>query len=56
MIKIGSKDVSAIRIGNKVIVSVYKGATLVWQSITSCFGLGYWVNDYPWKNDGAWKN
>lgn len=56
MIKIGSKDVSAIRVGNKVTVSAYKGATLIWQSIASCFGLGYWVNDYPWKNDGAWKN
>lgn len=56
MIKIGPKDVSAIRIGNKVIVSVYKGATLIWQSIKTCFNLGYWVNKCPWKNDGAWKN
>ena len=56
MLKIGSKNISAIRIGEKVVVSMYKGATLVWQAISSCFGLGCWINNYTWKNDDAWKN
>lgn len=56
MIRIGSKDVSAIRIGQKVIMAVYKGGQLIWESISSCFGAGYWINNYPWKNTDAWKN
>lgn len=56
MIKIGSKDISSIRIGGKAVTAVYKGAKLIWESVTSCFGSGYWINDYPWKNDNGWKN
>lgn len=56
MIKIGSKEISGIGIGSKAIVAVYKGAQLVWQSVTSCFGSGYWINNYPWKNTDGWKN
>lgn len=29
---------------------------LVWQSVRSCFGAGYWSNDKPWINEEAWKN
>lgn len=29
---------------------------LVWQAISSCFGAGYWINEYAWKNNDGWKN
>ena len=33
MIQINGKDVSQIRVGNKIITAVYIGTKLVWQSI-----------------------
>ena len=42
--------------GFKPITSVYKGLTLVWSAIRSCFGKGYWINDQPWVDNDAWKN
>lgn len=56
MIQINGKDVSQIRVGNKIITAVYIGTKLVWQSIRSCFGPGFWINSSPWKNDEGWKN
>lgn len=55
MIQINGKDVSQIRVGNKIVTAVYIGAKLVWQSIRSCFGSGFWINSSPWKNDEGWK-
>ena len=40
MIKLGNKEISAIRLGNNVISAVYKGSVLIWQAIRSCFGSG----------------
>ena len=45
MIKLGNKEISAIRLGNNVISAVYKGSVLIWQAIRSCFGSGWWVNE-----------
>lgn len=56
MIQINGKDVSQIRVGNKIITAVYIGTKLVWQSIRSCFGSDFWINSSPWKNDEGWKN
>ena len=56
MIQINGKDVSQIRVGNKIVTAVYIEAKLVWQSIRSCFGSGLWINSSPWKNDEGWKN
>ena len=56
MIQINGKDVSQIRVGNKIITAVYIGTKLVWQSIRSCFGSGFCINSSPWKNDEGWKN
>lgn len=56
MIVKNGKELSALYKGTKVISYVYKGSKLVWQAITSCFGAGYWRNDYPWKNEDCWKN
>lgn len=56
MIIKNGKELSALYRGTKVISYVYQGSRLVWQAITSCFGAGYWRNDYPWKNEDCWKN
>lgn len=56
MIKKNNKDTAAIYRGSRAIAFVYKGARLVWQAVASCFGAGYWINNYPWSNADAWKN
>lgn len=38
MISVGNKEVTAIRVGERVVATVYIGARLVWQAIRSCFG------------------
>jgi len=38
-------NIGGIFYGNKIITKVYKGTTLVWQLIKSCFGAGFlWEN------------
>ena len=51
-----SHEISGIFNGNKIIIAVFKGASLVWQSIRSCFGAGYWINRFPWIDTDTWKN
>lgn len=55
-IQINNKEVVNISKGSQVIALIYKGATLVWQAIKSCFGRGFWVNEKPWSNEDSWKN
>jgi hypothetical protein len=56
MIRIQDYNVRAVRLGTQVIKAIYIGAKLVWNTIRSCFGSGYWDNDRPWDNDDAWQN
>lgn len=51
-----NKEITSINAKNKVITSVYKGVQLVWEAIRSCFGKGYWINNYQWSNEDAWKS
>lgn len=51
-----NKDVVAVSFGAIPIAYIYKGATLVWQMVRSCFGKGLWINQKPWLNDNAWRN
>ena len=53
---IKNKEVASIYAKNKVVAAVYKGSQLVWEAIRSCFGKGFWINDYPWINKDAWGN
>lgn len=50
------KEITAINVGEIPIVYVYKGDTLVWQALKSCFSTGKWVEDYPWLDDSTWKD
>lgn len=51
MIRFNGNDVSFISVGGRIINTVYKGATIVWQNI-----VGWWVNERPWNNDSIWRN
>lgn len=56
MIYVNGKEISAIAVGTRIITEVYHGASLVWQAIRSCFGAGYWIQEYPWVDDDPWAN
>lgn len=56
MVYKSGKEIVAIFRGSTPVTAIYKGSKLVWKSIRSCFGAGYWVNDKPWINDEGWKN
>ena len=49
-------EMNARYYGSKAITAVYKGAKLVWEAISSCFGSGYWINNRPWSNTDSWRN
>ena len=53
---IKGKEVTAVNIGERAIAAVYKGTRLVWEAIRSCFGKGFWVNEYSWDNEDSWRN
>lgn len=56
MIKKNGKDIIAYYYGKKPLAEIYVGKLLIWQSIRSCFGMGYWVPDSPWVDYDAWRN
>ena len=56
MLNINNRNIAEIRIGEKIIASIYHGIKLVWSFANSCFGWGFWRNDKPWSNDSALKN
>lgn len=50
------RNITALVVQGKEIAYFYIGDKLIWQSVRSCFGGGYWINESPWKNDEGWKN
>ena len=53
-----SKNITKIH-SKQLIENVFRGSLKVFKylrEITSCFGMGYWINESPWKNDEGWKN
>ena len=56
MIDKNYKDQTAEYHGTRPVVAVYKGSTLVWSLVKSCFGKGYWINEAPWSNTDGWNN
>lgn len=52
----GGSSIGMVAKGRQMMSAVYKGLTLVWTGIRSCFGSGRWVNEKPWLNDEKWKN
>ena len=56
MIHWKNKDTTGIYWKRHIISAVYKGASLVWMAVRSCFGSGVWINTKPWLNNEKWKN
>ena len=56
MLNLGGHDVKLLYLGSKSVKAIYKGPILVWSSIRSCFGNGYWASDKPWDNEDKWVN
>lgn len=54
-IHIGDKEITGITVGRKTIVKKYEGLKMVWQSVRSCFGSGWWIRQKPWKGTDGWK-
>ena len=52
----GGKKIGTRYYGEKIITAAYRGLKLIWKSISSCFGGGYWNNDEPWDNNDSWNN
>jgi hypothetical protein len=50
------KEISSVYFGKQVIAAIYKGGKLLWEAVRSCFGKGYWMNEYPWDNEDTWNN
>ena len=50
------RNITALVVQEKEIVYFYVGVKLIWQSVQSCFGAGYWVNEKPWVNEEGRKN
>lgn len=50
------KEITGVYHGSKAISAIYKGATLVWEAVRSCFGKGFWMNNMPWNNGDKWAN
>jgi hypothetical protein len=55
MLTSDTKKFSKLTVGEKAISALYRGATLVWQAVSSCFGGGLWVSKQPWSDKDAWK-
>lgn len=56
MIIYGKKEIIDLYHGTLQITEVYHGKLLIYNTLKSCFGHGYWVNTLPWLNDDGWKN
>ena len=55
MIYNGTIGVAARYYGTKAITAVYKGAKLVWEAVSSCFGSGVWISCKGWSDTDGWK-
>ena len=60
MISINNQNnIGSIKINNENIREVLRNQMVIWGNITSiqsCFGSGYWVDNYPWTDNIDWKD
>ncbi|MBQ9309880.1 MAG: MFS transporter [Bacteroidales bacterium] len=56
MILKDEKTFGAFRYTGKGIARILYMGRVVWQAISSCFGSGAWIEDYPWLDEDGWKN
>lgn len=53
---IGKDKVDGMYIGKQAVGQLYYGAILIYQTIRSCFGRGFWINNKAWINKDSWRN
>lgn len=59
MINNDGKNIIRIYFGDRLIKKIYSGVMtlkLIWLSVQSCFGSGYWINNLKWDNNDGYKN
>lgn len=56
MIIRNGKEITSYYHGQSMIIEMYRGKTLIYEVIRSCFGNGYWINESPFVNTDVWKN
>lgn len=56
MIVWNGKEPSEIHWQGKDIIAVYADSKEIWYALLSCFGRGYWIDEYPWVDEDAWAN
>ena len=47
MLNINNRNIAEIRIGEKIIASIYNGIKPDLSFANACFGWGFWRNDKP---------
>lgn len=55
MIRKGANEAGGIYIGRKAVTAAYRGARMVWELVSSCFGAGYWRGEQRWKGSDGWR-
>lgn len=53
---IKDKEITSVFFGSKPVSAIYHGGVKVWEAVKSCFGKGFWEEEYPWSDEDAWKN
>lgn len=62
MIKRDNKKIIGIANDRYRLKKVYRSGYLIWSSeggdsrSQSCFGNGYWIDEFPWIDEDAWKD
>jgi len=55
MIYHNGRRIQAIYHNGRAVSAVYHGTRLVWQSVRSCFGRGWWIPKKPFIGKDKWK-
>lgn len=56
MIIYKGKKLSLLSYMGRLVGKVFYMGRLVYESISSCFGSGVWLNQKPWSNEDIWRN
>lgn len=51
-----NKEINMVYYGSMALSAIYRGTTLIWTAIRSCFGSGMWSQEKPWIGTDAWKD
>ena len=55
MIQRGNIKPALLMVGGVALALLNKGATRIWEAVSSCFGSGFWRSEKPWKDSDGWR-